>query len=116
MQRQKICIYNFVANKESFASQQPPRIPTQILVVSYETLRGHIDCLLDSQLGLMICDEGHRLKNHENQTYQALFQLKTKSRIILSGTPIQNDLSEFYSLMNFVNTDLLGSQNAFRKK
>ncbi|KXS10697.1 hypothetical protein M427DRAFT_73647 [Gonapodya prolifera JEL478] len=43
----------------------------------------------------MLCDEGHRLKNMESQTYQALNGLKAQRRVILSGTPIQNDLTEF---------------------
>ncbi len=52
--------------------------------------------------------QGHRLKNSENQTYQALSGLKAQRRILLSGTPIQNDLLEYYSLVHFVNADILG--------
>lgn len=52
--------------------------------------------------------QGHRLKNSENQTYQALASLNAERRILLSGTPIQNDLLEYYSLVHFVNRDILG--------
>ena len=52
--------------------------------------------------------QGHRLKNSENQTYAAISQLKTKRRILLSGTPIQNDLLEYFSLVHFVNVGILG--------
>ena len=52
--------------------------------------------------------QGHRLKNSENQTYAALSNLKTKRRILLSGTPIQNDLLEYFSLVHFVNVGILG--------
>lgn len=52
--------------------------------------------------------QGHRLKNAENQTYQALNELKAERRVLLSGTPIQNDLLEYYSLVHFVNRDMLG--------
>jgi len=48
------------------------------------------------------------LKNSENQTYQALIELNAHRRVLLSGTPIQNDLLEYYSLVHFVNRDLLG--------
>ena len=41
------------------------------------------------EVGLVLCDEGHRLKNSENQTYTALMGLKAKRRVLLSGTPIQ---------------------------
>ena len=55
--------------------------------------------------------QGHRLKNCENQTYTALSQLQTQRRILLSGTPIQNDLLEYFSLLHFVNTGILGWWN-----
>jgi len=60
------------------------------------------------EIGIVVCDEGHRLKNQENQTYQALVKIRTKRRIILSGTPIQNDLTEYFSLVNFVSEGILG--------
>ena len=53
--------------------------------------------------------KGHRLKNSENQTYQALVALNCKRRVLLSGTPIQNDLLEYFSLVHFVNQGLLGT-------
>jgi hypothetical protein len=53
--------------------------------------------------------QGHRLKNSENQTYQALNGLNAKRRILLSGTPIQNDLLEYFSLVHFVNGGILGN-------
>ena len=52
--------------------------------------------------------QGHRLKNCENQTYQALNGLPAKRRVLLSGTPIQNDLLEYFSLVHFVNEGILG--------
>ncbi|VDN34699.1 unnamed protein product [Dibothriocephalus latus] len=63
-----------------------------------------------------MCDEGHRLKNSDNQTYQALVQLNCQRRVLLSGTPIQNDLLEYFSLVHFVNQGLLGTAAEFRKK
>ncbi|KAJ3307773.1 DNA-dependent ATPase protein rad54, partial [Gonapodya sp. JEL0774] len=63
----------------------------------------------------MLCDEGHRLKNMESATYVALNGLKAQRRVILSGTPIQNDLTEYFSLLNFTNPSLLGTPQEFRK-
>ncbi|XP_065314319.1 DNA repair and recombination protein RAD54-like [Gordionus sp. m RMFG-2023] len=65
---------------------------------------------------LIICDEGHRLKNCENQTYKALDNAAAKLRILLSGTPIQNDLLEYFSLIHFVNAGILGSAQEFKRK
>ena len=87
-----------------------------ILIISYETFRLHAHVLHTSEVGLVLCDEGHRLKNHENQTYQALMGLKCKRRVLLSGTPIQNDLLEYFSLIHFVNEGILGTSQEFRKR
>ena len=87
-----------------------------VLIVSYETLRLNVDQLRDTPIGLLLCDEGHRLKNGENQTFAALNGLNVSRRVILSGTPIQNDLSEYFSLLNFANPNLLGNRGDFRKK
>lgn len=92
------------------------RIVNPILIISYETLRLHAYELYKGEIGLLFCDEGHRLKNMENQTYSALNKLNCKRRVLISGTPIQNDLLEYYSLMSFVNPGLLGTPADFRKK
>ncbi|XP_056636229.1 DNA repair and recombination protein RAD54-like [Diorhabda sublineata] len=87
-----------------------------VLIISYETFRMHADILHKGEIGLVLCDEGHRLKNCENQTYRALMGLNAKRRVLLSGTPIQNDLLEYFSLIHFVNEGLLGSASEFKKK
>lgn len=101
---------------ERFLSQRGPRVPSPILIISYETFRLHADVLQQGNVGLIICDEGHRLKNRENQTYQALNGMKTQMRVLISGTPIQNDLLEYFSLVHFVNAGILGSAQEFRKR
>ena len=87
-----------------------------VLIVSYETLRLNVDTLSNTAIGLLLCDEGHRLKNGESQTFTALNGLNVDRRVILSGTPIQNDLMEYFSLLNFANPNLLGSRAEFRKQ
>jgi len=58
---------------------------------------------------LLICDEGHRLKNIDGtKTIQALKDCKSTMRIVLTGTPIQNDLEELYALVDFVSPGILG--------
>ncbi|OAT03619.1 DNA repair protein rhp54 [Blastomyces gilchristii SLH14081] len=87
-----------------------------VLIVSYETLRLNVDELKDTPIGLLLCDEGHRLKNGDSQTFTALNSLNVDRRVILSGTPIQNDLSEYFSLLNFANPNILGTRSEFHKK
>lgn len=87
-----------------------------VLIVSYETLRLNVGELAQTPIGLLLCDEGHRLKNGESQTFTALNGLNVQRRVILSGTPIQNDLSEYFALLNFANPNYLGTRNEFRKQ
>ncbi|KIK08279.1 hypothetical protein K443DRAFT_128642 [Laccaria amethystina LaAM-08-1] len=86
-----------------------------VMIVSYETLRTLTVHLAHCKIGLLLCDEGHRLKNSESLTFQALTGLDVNRRVILTGTPVQNDLSEYFSLLNFANPNFLGSKNDFRK-
>lgn len=71
-----------------------------VLIASYETLRTHIGRLTKYKdcCDLLVCDEAHRLKNRENQTSMALASLPVKRRVLLTGTPMQNDLEEFYAV------------------
>ena len=91
-------------------------ITRPVIIVSYETLRLNVSELKNTQIGLMLCDEGHRLKNGDSQTFTALNDLNVSRRVILSGTPIQNDLSEYFSLISFANPGLLGTRLEFRKR
>ncbi|KIW84842.1 hypothetical protein Z517_00230 [Fonsecaea pedrosoi CBS 271.37] len=86
----------------------------QVMIIGYERLRIVADDLAKGPpIDIVVCDEGHRLKTMKNKAAQAIESLNTKRRIILSGTPIQNDLGEFFSMVNFVNDGCLGSQKGF---
>ncbi|KAJ3760057.1 P-loop containing nucleoside triphosphate hydrolase protein [Lentinula raphanica] len=95
------------AAAKTFASSQ------QVLIVGYERLRSVI-------VGLIICDEGHRLKSSKAKTSTVFKELSTLRRVILSGTPIQNDLGEFHSmvvhcLFDIITDDILDEYPAFRR-
>ncbi|KAJ4817595.1 DNA repair and recombination protein RAD54-like [Rhynchospora pubera] len=88
----------------------------QVLIISYETFRIH-SAKFESpnSCDLLICDEAHRLKNDQTLTNKALAALPCKRRILLSGTPMQNDLEEFFSMVNFSNPGILGDASYFRR-
>ena len=90
----------------------------QILIVSYECIRTHIKRLAKYPdcCDLLVCDEAHRLKNSENQTSRALNSLPVKRRVLLTGTPMQNDLQEFYAMVDFTNPGILGTPEEFRRR
>lgn len=64
--------------------------------------------------GRISCDLAN-LVHLETLTFQALTSLKVQRRVILTGTPIQNDLSEYFALLNFANPEYLGSKLDFKK-
>lgn len=100
---------------EKWADAQGNAIVSPVLIISYETLRRNIERLNNCEVGLVLADEGHRLKNGDSLTFNSLNSLNCERRVILSGTPIQNDLSEYFSLLNFANPGLLGNRAEFRK-
>ncbi|KAH8062971.1 hypothetical protein JL721_8588 [Aureococcus anophagefferens] len=88
-----------------------------VLVVSYETFRMQVERFARKKdsADLIICDEAHRLKNQDAQTSQALASLACRRRVLLSGTPMQNDLVEFFSMANFTNPGIFGTREEFTK-
>lgn len=87
----------------------------QVLIIGYERVRS-ISALEthERKFDLLVCDEAHRLKSRKSKTGDALDALSGEKRILLTGTPIQNDLTEFHALANFANMDCLGPERQFR--
>jgi DNA excision repair protein ERCC-6 len=73
-----------------------------VLVTTYSAVRLHSEVILPVKWAYAVLDEGHKIRNPDAEVTLACKQLKTPHRIILSGTPIQNNLSELWSLYDFV--------------
>lgn len=86
-----------------------------VMIIGYEMLRNVQDEMQQGNIDIVIADEGHRLKTANNKAMQAIQSLNTERRVILSGTPLQNDLGEFYTAIDFVNPGLLGQRSAFKR-
>lgn len=88
-----------------------------VMIIGYEKLRMvQADLQKGSGIDIVIADEGHRLKTAQNKSALAIKSLNTERRIILSGTPIQNDLAEFYTMVDFVNPGLLSKYSTFKRE
>eukprot|EP00940_MAST-03C_sp_MAST-3C-sp2_P000902 g902.t1 len=89
-----------------------------VLIISYETFRMYVELFAadPDKVDLLVCDEAHRLKNNETLTSKALNVLSCRRRVLLSGTPMQNKLDEFYAMVDFTNPGILGKIEAFRRR
>ena len=83
-------------------------------IISYETLRKYSSDL-SGFVDIVVADEGHRLKSVSgNKTIDALQALAVCRKILLSGTPLQNNLSELFAMVDFVRPGALGSISSFQ--
>jgi len=90
---------------------------SEVMVISYEQFRNNAALLSKIQnLALILCDEGHRLKGRDNATVNALKAASALAKVVITGTPIQNDLKELYNIVEFVNPSLLGSERSFNER
>lgn len=88
----------------------------QVMIIGYEKMQSMSSLLSQIRFDLLVCDEGHRLKNSDNKTMKTLENFNIRRRILLTGTPIQNDLVEFYTMVNFTNPGILKDLKSFQKE
>ncbi|HSO85815.1 MAG TPA: SNF2-related protein, partial [Draconibacterium sp.] len=86
-----------------------------IILTTYGTVRNDIKTLSGKPFFYIILDESQFVKNPESKTYKAIIQLHAKHKLVLTGTPIENSLSDLWSQLNFLNPGLLGNQAYFQK-
>lgn len=84
-----------------------------LVVTSYETLRADSEALAGVMWDYVVLDEGHIIKNAQSKVARAAKGLSAAHRLVLSGTPIQNDALEMWSLFDFLMPGYLGEQAHF---
>lgn len=87
-----------------------------VLITTYVGLRLHADKLLKINWAYGILDEGHKIRNPDSDISLTCKKLKTPNRLILSGTPIQNNLTELWSLFDFIFPGKLGTLPIFQQQ
>src|SRR5690606_9667948 len=87
-----------------------------VIITSYALLRRDIDFLKKLRLDYAILDEAQNIKNPLSATAQAAKELNADRRLALTGTPIENRLSEIWSIFEFVSPGLLGPLQKFEEK
>ncbi len=128
-----ICPASLVYNWEEEFSKFAPSIKTCVLdgskqarrsllktenpdvfIASYDTVRLDFDLLCTSEFNVVALDEAQYIKNHATKTARAVKRLSSKHRFALTGTPIENRLSEIWSIFDFLMPGFLGSYSSFR--
>ncbi|KFA63412.1 hypothetical protein S40285_06592 [Stachybotrys chlorohalonatus IBT 40285] len=86
---------------------------TDIVVTSYEVCRNDTEVLERHNWNYVVLDEGHLIKNPRAKITQAVKKLTSNHRLILTGTPIQNNVLELWSLFDFLMPGFLGAEKVF---
>lgn len=88
--------------------------PGRVIITSYGMVRSDIEHLSQRMFGYVILDESQAIKNPASLVRKAIQQLRSRGRLALSGTPVQNNTFDLYAQMDFLNPGMLGSQDFFR--
>lgn len=122
----KSLLYNWLSEIKKFAPQlsvclyyggnpYPDPGKVQVILTTYGVLRGKIDFICSRQYHAVILDESQHIKNRNSQTAQAVFRLHGRYKLALSGTPIENNLTELYPLFQFLNPGMFGTFEDFTR-
>lgn len=101
-----------VAQKKEYMWKQYDIVIASIDTAKREPHRQHV---LDQDYDMLIIDEAHKLKNKNTKNYQFIKEIKKKYCLLLTATPIQNDLDELYNLITLLKPGFLGQSSDFQK-
>ncbi len=85
-----------------------------VVLTTYRTLLNDIDLLEQNEFGIVVFDESQAFKTATSLIHQAVSRIQALHRMALSGTPVENNLQELWSLMNVLNPNLLGDARTFQ--
>lgn len=94
---------------------QNPHLSSGVFIISYSSLKKHIEKLKKINLLYIVLDEGHLINNPNTQIYKSIIQLSGRHKLILTGTPLQNKILELWPFFNFLMPGFLGSSQEFSK-
>ncbi|KAJ2828045.1 TATA-binding protein-associated factor mot1, partial [Coemansia furcata] len=102
-------------------SERRPLIPqiaanaADVVIMSYDVVRNDIELLAAQNWNYCVLDEGHVIKNARTKLTLAVKRLRARRRLVLSGTPVQNNVIELWSLFDFLMPGFLGSERQFNE-
>lgn len=96
--------------------QKGPPFKWHVMITTYETILQEANKLKHINWKVMVVDEAHRLKNRASRLVDELRNFKSEHRVLLTGTPIQNNSLEVWSLLNFLEPDKFMSEAEFAQQ
>jgi len=89
------------------------KVKFHALLTSYELVSVDSATLSSVDWAVLIIDEAHRLKNNQSRFFRTLFEFNIGYKVLLTGTPLQNNLEELYHLLNFLQPEKFNDMNGF---
>lgn len=88
------------------------------IVASVDTAKGgrHIDDVLDRQWDVLVLDEAHCVRNEDTQRYDLIDKIEYREAFFATATPIQNEISDLYNIVNLIRPGLLGTRSEFESR
>ena len=110
----KIC--NLIARKEcreEIIKNQLQPGKFDVCITTFEGVRLCLNALKRFHFQYIVIDEAHKIKNEDSQTSKRIREIKSNYRLLLTGTPLQNNLHELWSLLNFLLPEIFQSSSDF---
>jgi len=107
----KITFYSYHGNNRNISKA----LNNNLILTTYSMLRNDIEIFRNKEFLFTILDESQNIKNPNSQISRAVSSINSKYRFCLSGTPIENNLTELYSLFRFLNPFMFPSFDDFNK-
>lgn len=108
----QLSVYTYYGNERDIKEA----MKHQVILTTYALVRNNIEEFRKEKFHYVILDESQNIKNMTTQTTQAALLLHTEHRLALSGTPVENNLSELYSLFHFLNPTMFGTLDNFNSR
>ncbi len=107
-----ISTYTFYGNNRNWEEAKAH----DLILTTYGLARNYVEEWMEEEFHYVILDESQNIKNLNSQAHKAVTLLKSKHRLALSGTPIENNLSELYSLFHFLSPAMFGDWSRFNRE
>lgn len=114
--RENELTYDDGANRGGRPSKIKSQVKFNVLLTSYELISIDATCLGSIEWAVLVVDEAHRLKSNQSKFFRLLASYNINYKLLLTGTPLQNNLEELFHLLNFLNKDKFNDLAAFQNE